>query len=53
MLFIMDLDTYLFNWDLQMLIDHGFFQSVQMLWSLNWNKHTILIIVQTSFICFL
>lgn len=51
MLFIMGLDTYLFSLDLQMLIDHGSFQSVQMLRSLNWNKHTILIIMQTSFIC--
>ena len=50
MLFIMGLDTYLFNLDMQMLIDHGSFQSVQMLWSLNWNKHTVLIIMQTSFI---
>lgn len=53
MLFIVGPDTYLFNLNLQMLIDHGSFQSVQMLWSLNWNKHTILISMQTSCICFL
>lgn len=51
--FIMGLDMYLLNLNSQMLIDHGSFQSVQMLWSLNWNKYTVLIIMQTSIVCLL